>query len=111
MEKKQIAFFDFDGTITTKDTLLEFIKFSKGKIAFYFGFMLNLHYLIGYKFGIISNHQAKERILMHFFKNTTLFAFDNYCKQFSAQVLPGLIRSGAKDEIERLLSDGTRIVI
>ena len=29
---KQIVAFDFDGTITNRDTLLEFIKFAKGKI-------------------------------------------------------------------------------
>mgnify|MGYP000544797465 CR=1 FL=1 len=27
---KQIVAFDFDGTITNRDTLLEFIKFAKG---------------------------------------------------------------------------------
>ena len=32
--KKGIAFFDFDGTITTRDTLLEFIKFYKGNFNF-----------------------------------------------------------------------------
>jgi phosphatidylglycerophosphatase C len=32
--KKEIAFFDFDGTITTKDTYLEFIKFSKAPCVF-----------------------------------------------------------------------------
>lgn len=32
---KQIVAFDFDGTITNRDTLLEFIKFAKGKTAFY----------------------------------------------------------------------------
>ena len=57
--KKGIAFFDFDGTITTKDTLLEFIKFSKGNLLFYAGFLLNLHFLVAYKLKIISNQAAK----------------------------------------------------
>ena len=30
----KIAFFDFDGTITKKDSFLEFLKYSKGKIEF-----------------------------------------------------------------------------
>lgn len=41
---KQIVAFDFDGTITNRDTLLEFIKFAKGKTAFYLGFLLHLPY-------------------------------------------------------------------
>jgi phosphatidylglycerophosphatase C len=109
--KKQIAFFDFDGTITTRDTLLEFIKFSKGRAAFYFGFILNLHYLIAYKIGIISNQLAKERILSYFFKNTDLMTFENYCSQFSTMILPGLIRAGAKEEIKRFIDRGTAVVI
>lgn len=36
--KRTVAVFDFDGTLTTKDTLLEFIKFSCGTGKFYFVF-------------------------------------------------------------------------
>lgn len=43
---KQIVAFDFDGTITNRDTLLEFIKFAKGKTAFYLGFLLHLPWLL-----------------------------------------------------------------
>ena len=52
--KKAIAFFDFDGTITTKDTLLEFIRFSKGRFRFYLGFLLYSPYLIAYKIKLIA---------------------------------------------------------
>ena len=41
MDKREIVVFDFDGTLTTKDTLLEFIKFSHGKFSFYMGLLLN----------------------------------------------------------------------
>ena len=37
---KTIAVFDFDGTITTKDTLLYFILFTRGYWAFMMGFFL-----------------------------------------------------------------------
>ncbi|MET0242890.1 MAG: HAD-IB family hydrolase [Flavitalea sp.] len=108
---KRIAFFDFDGTITTKDTLLEFIKFCKGKPAFYSGFMLNAHYLVGFKAGIITNQRAKERILEYFFKNTSVNDFREFCLRFSTEALPALIRPGAISEIERLKAEGTDVVI
>ena len=47
--KKGIAFFDFDGTITTHDTFLEFIRFCKGTSAYYMGFLLNAPYLVAMK--------------------------------------------------------------
>ncbi len=35
-----IAFFDFDGTITRKDTLFEIIRYQKGPLALYAGMLL-----------------------------------------------------------------------
>jgi len=64
--KRRIAFFDFDGTITTKDTLLELIKYQKGRLLFYIGFLINAPYLVAYKLKIIRNSTAKQKVL-HFF--------------------------------------------
>jgi phosphatidylglycerophosphatase C len=63
-----IAFFDFDGTITTKDTLAELLKFQKGKFKYYVGLVFLSPALILYKLGLISNHRAKEILLEFFFK-------------------------------------------
>ena len=35
MEQKIIAAFDFDGTLTTKDTFVEFMKFTHSPVTFY----------------------------------------------------------------------------
>lgn len=108
---KSIAFFDFDGTITTKDTLLEFIKFCKGKLNFYTGFLWNSPYLVAYKAGIITNQRAKEKVLAYFFKNMTVEEFSRLANQFTQTVLPGLIRPKALEEIALLQKQGTEIVI
>lgn len=108
---RSIAFFDFDGTITTKDTLLEFIKFSRGKWGFYMGFALNLPYLLAYKLKLISNQKAKERILAHFFANTTVGDFETLCNKFAQEVIPVLIRSKATATIKKLKTEGTDLVI
>jgi phosphatidylglycerophosphatase C len=109
--KKEIAFFDFDGTITTKDTLLEFIKFSKGRLPFYSGFLWNLPYLIAYKINLISNQTAKEKILAFFFRNTSIEAFRKECTAFSKRILPGLIRPKAVEEIRRLQERDVVVVV
>lgn len=109
--KKEIAFFDFDGTITTKDTLLEFIKFTRGRPRFYLGFFINLPYIIAYKLRIISNHSAKEKILRFFFKNTSFESFKNYCDAFSKNVLPKFIREKALEEIQRLKHQDITVVV
>lgn len=106
-----IAFFDFDGTITTKDTLLEFIRHSKGTPRFYLGFLLTGPWLVAYKINLISNQSAKERVLRHFFRNTPLDEFDNECQSFARDVLPGLIRPKALHEITKLKAAGAAVVI
>lgn len=107
----KIAFFDFDGTITTKDTLIEFIRYSKGRLGLYKGFLLHLPVLIGYKAGIISNQKAKERILRHFYKNTSLEEFNQLSSNFSNDIVPGIIRPGALVEFNALIAEGFEVVI
>ena len=109
--KKEIAFFDFDGTITKKDTLLEFIKFSKGSFRFYIGFVINLPYLVAFKLGIISNQSAKEKILRFFFHDMPEESFKLLCERFSKSVLPELVRPKALEEIQRLKQNNTIVVI
>jgi phosphatidylglycerophosphatase C len=108
---KKIAFFDFDGTITTKDTLLEVIKFQKGKVGFYTGILLNAPFLIGLKMKLVSNQAAKERMLCYFFKGADLKSFQLGCNEFIDNALPVMIRPGALDEIEKLKAHGFKIVV
>ena len=109
--KKGIAFFDFDGTITTKDTLLEFIKFSKGRLLFLIGFLVNAPYLVAFKMKLITNQKAKEKILQFFFRNTPLSDFKMQCEDFTRQVLPALLRPKALEEIRKLKEDGSIVVV
>lgn len=109
--KKGIAFFDLDGTITMKDTLLEFIKYGKGPLKFWFGFLLHSPYIISYKAGFITNQKAKEKVLTYFFRNMAVADFQKLCDQFSEKILPGLIRPGAKQEMNELKKKGVLIVV
>ncbi|CAN5502482.1 HAD-IB family hydrolase [soil metagenome] len=108
---KKIAFFDFDGTITTKDTMLELIKFQKGTVLFYAGFFINSPSIIAYKLKLISNQLAKERVLKYFFKGTSQANFQQACDDFAGIKLPSMIRPGALTELEDLKAQGFEIVI
>lgn len=108
---QRIAFFDFDGTITTKDTLLEFIRFCTNDIRFGLGFLLNSPWLVAMKLKLISNQAAKERILTHFFGGQPLALLEKQCDAFSRESLSGLIRPKALAEITRLREAGATVVI
>lgn len=109
--KKGIAFFDFDGTITTRDTLLEIIKFQKGEFEFYRGFLLLSPYLVAMKLKILSNQAVKEKVLRYFFKGMSAEQFQKKCTEFSEKVLPNLIRSGALEMIDELRQKNFDIII
>lgn len=109
--KNKIAFFDFDGTITFSDTLVSFIKYARGAGRYYFGLLVNAHYLIAYKLKIISNQRAKEKILQHFFAGMTSKDFRELCTRFSTDSLPALIRPAAAEEIKNLRMSGYEVVL
>lgn len=107
----RIAFFDFDGTITTKDTLLEFLKFVRGRTGFYKGFLLNSPYLLAYKIKLITNQAAKEKVLRYFLGGMPVQQFEELCQNFSDNILPELIRPAAMEEIRTLKNQGYRLVL
>ncbi|HEV3221812.1 MAG TPA: HAD family hydrolase [Puia sp.] len=111
MSGKKIAFLDFDGTITTKDTLLEIIKFQKGNTSFYFGFLLHVHWLIAYKLNWLSNNLTKQKILNYFFAGMEESVFQEKCDFFAENIIPGLVRPGALSEITLLRARGFEIVV
>jgi len=82
----QVSAFDFDGTITTKDTLWEFLKFSQSKWRLYLGLLTISPFILFYFLKIISNENAKERLFSFFFKNWDLKDFNTVCAQFSSKI-------------------------
>jgi phosphatidylglycerophosphatase C len=62
-----LASFDFDGTITKKDSFLEFIKYYKGNYSLAFGLIILSPILLMYKVGIIKNWKAREKVFTYFF--------------------------------------------
>ena len=55
---RKVAVFDFDGTLTTRDTLLEFIKFTHGEAAFFIGFYIFFFFFALMKLHLFSNWKA-----------------------------------------------------
>jgi HAD superfamily hydrolase (TIGR01490 family) len=108
---RSIAFFDFDGTITTKDTLLELIKYQKGEIAFYVGLLILSPVIIAYKLGFYSNWKAKQSVLRYFFKGTPFKYFQSKCDNFSLTIIPKLLRPKAIETINYLKQKNVRIII
>lgn len=96
---KVIAVFDFDGTITTVDTLFDFIRFYYGFPRFLWGLFALSPALILFKLGFISNDKAKELLFSYFFKGKTLSEFYAICEKYKNRINQTL-RSQAIDKVK-----------
>lgn len=83
---RRVAVFDFDGTLTTKDTLLEFIKFTHGKLAFFLGFTIFAPILILMKLHLFPNWRAKQMVFSWFYKGMEYAKFAEYGECFADNV-------------------------
>lgn len=91
----KIAVFDFDGTLTTKDTFKLFVKFTKGEKKFWQGMLVHSIYLGAFAFKLIPNWYVKQKMFGYYFKGMPLQEFNDWCEKFSLEVekieRPGLL--------------------
>lgn len=107
---KKIAVFDFDGTITKHDTLFGFIAFTKGYIKFACGIFIHLPLLFLYKFGLISNEIAKEKIFSYFFKGMSYDTFKKFGVEYIHKIEKD-IRISALEKIQAFQNDKIPVYI
>lgn len=107
---RKIVAFDFDGTLTTKDTLLTFIRYACGSWAFAMGFLLHSPLLVLMKLGLYPNYKAKQKVFAYFFKGMTLEAFDALCQRFASDNRH-LLRPKGVEALKQAQADGAEVVI
>ncbi len=106
-----IAFFDFDGTLTRKDSMLEFIKFYKGSFTTYKGILFLSPLLVATKASLLSTQQGKELLLSYFFKGENIEVFNAKCNQFAQKIIPAIMRKDGLLEIKNRLAQKQEVCI
>jgi len=87
--KRTIAAFDFDGTLTVKDSFPAFIKFALGPWRTLAGFALFSPMLALMKLGLYPGSKAKQQVFSHFFKGMDYQRFRQLGRDF-ANVIEGM---------------------
>ena len=108
---KRIAAFDFHGTITRKDTLIEFLRFARGNARLYAVFTFYSPLLVLMKLRLYDNQKAKEKIFAHYFRGMPIAQFDDLCRRFFEQKGQSLIYTEAKVLITKHKAQGDEVVI
>lgn len=107
---KKIYVFDFDGTLTSSDTLLAFIRYACGPWRFFIGFMRFCPMLVLMKLRLYSNYRAKQRVFSWYFRGMKKEDFDRTCRRF-AKDKEFLLRPKAVEKLIDLFSKGENICI
>jgi|APSaa5957512535_1039671.scaffolds.fasta_scaffold51479_2 phosphatidylglycerophosphatase C len=111
MTNKVLAFFDFDGTITTSDSLIKFIRFVVGDVRFIYGLIILAPVLIFYKLKLIPNYKAKQAVLCYFFKGMIQEDFLQAANEYSLKHINDILRPKAMQKIRQHKDQGHKVVI
>lgn len=106
-----LALFDFDGTITTDDSLIKFIRFVNGDFKTACGMLILSPMLILYKLKLIPNYKAKQWMLSYFFKGIDDQQFKDNAEEYSLNHIDTILRPKAMEKIEWHKKRGHKVVV
>lgn len=105
------AYFDFDGTITTRDTLLPFLIFAVGWGRFLLNLPKLLPIVILYCLRIISNEEAKQRTLTILLSGMKEYYLEHKAKSFALTQLHKYIKPVVYAKLEWHREHGHDLII
>lgn len=100
INNQTIAVFDFDGTITTRDTFFDFLIFSQGILKTVFGLARCNRILFRAIIGLMPRGIAKESIFEFFFKGILVADFKAICTAYSTKRIHDITRHKAFKKLE-----------
>ena len=108
---KKIYAFDFDGTLTKRDSLIVFLLFAKGWKEFLKCFALHLHFLVAMKLGLADSGKVKEKIFSYYFKGMPETMFDDLCERFASSHKHIVREKGMKKVQEAMREEDSTVMI
>ncbi|MFH1244037.1 MAG: HAD-IB family phosphatase [bacterium] len=107
----KLAIFDFDGTITTKDSFNDFLRYRFGWWKFVTSTMTNVFWIILYLMGIVDNRVPKEKILQKLVGKVNKMAWEKETWQYARDRLPDIIKREALERIRWHQKSGHEVVV
>jgi phosphatidylglycerophosphatase C len=110
-EKDGLVLFDFDGTLTTQDTFLLFLKFVCPGIRFWANTFKAIPFLFLWKLKLKDPGWVKAKILYLFLPNIPLDKFTQLSEDFAKNVIPRYINPKALNTLEFHIQKGHTAVL
>lgn len=106
-----LALFDFDGTITTKDTFTPFLRFSARPVRMLVGGVVLSPLIVGYRLGLVSARRGRPLAARLAFQGEKAVAVRELGLKYACEELPGVVRRRALDRIEWHKRQGDAVVV
>lgn len=108
---KKIVVFDFDGTLTTADTLIALLRFARGTGYLIFALLLFSPLLVLMKLHLVDNGRTKERLFSFYFKGMPVEMFNEFCRWFVDEWGESLRRQSTWQALRQALLNGDDVVV
>jgi HAD superfamily hydrolase (TIGR01490 family) len=106
-----IAFFDFDGTLSRRDSFLAFIRFAVGRAAYWRGLAWLSPWVLLHYLGRCSNDKLKARFFGYYFGGRAETELQAVGEQFAATCLPRLVRPALLARLRGHRAQDHRVVV
>lgn len=106
-----LALFDFDGTLTTKDSLDEFLRYSVGRKKYFIYMFKFIPYFIVWQLRLMNNGVAKEHLFRIFFKGADEKLFKEKAIDFSLKKLDTMINKERMAILKKHQAQSDRVII
>jgi len=106
-----LALFDFDGTITERDTFSSFLRFAVRRHRIVLGALPLSPLIFGYRLGLIAAHQARPIVARVGFQGERVGFVRHLGRRYATEVLPGIIRKPAIERIQWHRGQGDAVVV
>ena len=109
-KKKRIIVSDFDGTLTTKDSMFEIIVYKKGLLGLALAMICLLPWLLLMMLKSYPKQRTKERLLYRCFKNMSEKEFREFCHTFALEK-HGIIRKELYNHLMKEKEQGAEVIV
>jgi len=106
-----LALFDFDGSISTQDSFVQFLQDAVGRVRFFRCMAQLLPRVIAYKCQLYPNYRLKEDVLQRLFAGCSMEQFQQHVRDYDRRKLPGIIRPKAMEKIAWHRERGDEIIV
>jgi HAD superfamily hydrolase (TIGR01490 family) len=107
----QLVLFDFDGTLTRRDSLWAFLIFTRGRIAVFISILILSPVFVFYVLGFVNGGRLKEILLRWHMKGTTLSELQSLAVEFNDQIVDKMLRTEILEKLIMHKNNGDEVCV